>query len=79
MSKELADRKAVVFGHDIVGHAIRNPALYRYVNGQTGVKVVPAGMDQQFRHLMHDRKADFWARFPFMTDDEMKVELTAHG
>ena len=38
-----------------------------------------AGMNKQFRHLMHDRKADFWARFPFMTDGEMKVELTAHG
>ncbi len=80
LASALADVNATVYGHDIAGHSYRNPTLYRYNgNNMTGTKVAPPGMDKAFRHLMHDRHSDFWARFPFMTDGAIKAEVAAHG
>jgi hypothetical protein len=65
------------FGHPSVGHSFRNPQVRRYPSskGETGETVAPASKIAPWLKAMADPKNDLWARFPFMTPEEIAAEL----
>ena len=83
LAAELIDMQAVVFGHNDPGHTTTNPHLYRYEGTKPGMPVAPPGLEKAFNRLIKAESIDakpkgntaFWARAPFMTDDEIKAEL----
>jgi hypothetical protein len=79
----LRDIDAVVFGHDNVGHTVTNANIYRYSGGGLGVPVAPTGKFTAFDRMLKAESIDqkpkgntaFWARIPFMTQDEIRAEV----
>jgi hypothetical protein len=86
LANELSDIDAVVFAHDNAGHTATNPNVYRYSGNKPGVPVAPAGMFHSFDVLLKAESIDkkpkgntaFWARMPFMTDDEIAAEVKGY-
>ncbi len=68
----LSDLLAGVYGHEDVGHSFCNPRV-RYFPGHK--TVAPDGLVSNWVKAIGNEKGDFWMRFPFMTDDEIKDEL----
>jgi hypothetical protein len=79
----LRDIEAVVFGHHNVGHATTNANIYRYSGDGRGTAVAPTGKFTAFDRMLKAESLDqnprrnnaFWARFPFMTSDEIRAEV----
>jgi len=79
----LRDIEAVVFGHHNVGHTTTNANIYRYCGDGRGVAVAPTGKFTAFDRMLKVESIDqnprrntaFWARFPFMTPDEIRAEV----
>lgn len=67
-----------VLGHPTRGHSFRNPLVRRYPSnrGETGQTVCPDGMFADWLHAM-ERRAEFWAKMPFMTQDEIAAAVSA--
>jgi hypothetical protein len=61
-----------VYGHLSAGHAFTNPQVRAFPGG---TRVAPEGLIKQWIKAIGDQKGDFWIRFPFMTDEEIKQEL----
>lgn len=86
LAAELSDMEAVVYAHDNAGHTTTNPNIYRYTGNKPGVAVAPAGMFHSFNVLLKTECLDkkpkgnsaFWARVPFMTDDEIAAEVKSY-
>jgi hypothetical protein len=86
LANELADMQAEVYGHDNDGHTTTNPNIYRYCGSRPGVPLAPPGMHHAFDVLLKaesiDRKPKgntaFWARMPFMTDEEIADEVSGY-
>lgn len=69
----LADRQAVVFAHSVFGDSVTNPSVVRFPGG---TPVCPPGRrDDWHRRLL---TSNLWARFPFMTPDEIVADLDGH-
>ncbi len=86
LAAELSDMQAEVFGHSKAGHCATNPYIYRFVGSQPGVPLAPAGMFHKFDTLLKAECLDtkprhnnaFWARIPFMRDDEIAAEVKGY-
>lgn len=67
---------AIVYGHDRSGHAYMNPYVTRFRGG--GYVIAPN--DRLFgRWRRALATSDLWARFPFMTDQDLRQNLTGAG
>lgn len=73
LATALSDLNATVYSHASVGHSFRNPMVRKFPGG---TKVCPDGMVPAWRRAFADERNDLWIRFPFMTDDEIRAELT---
>lgn len=79
----LGDINATVFGHHNVGHTTTNANIYRYSADGRGHPVAPPGKFAIFDRMLKTESIDqnprrnnaFWARFPFMTPDEIRAEV----
>ncbi len=86
LASELIDMQAVVYAHDTIGHTATNPNIYRFCGNKPPVPLAPAGMYNSFYTLIKaeclDKKPKsntaFWARLPFMTDDEIAAEVKSY-
>ena len=83
LALELSDMQATVFAHETAGHTTTNPYVYRFSGNKPPEAVAPSGMFQSFYKLLKAECIDtkprgnsaFWARMPFMTDDEIRAEV----
>lgn len=66
-----------VFGHKVLGHAFRNPIVRHYPNSGSvsGAQTCPEGQGTAWRAALADSGSTLWARFPFMTTEEVAAEL----
>jgi hypothetical protein len=69
----LADIDAVVFAHPVFGDSVNNPAVVRFPGGQ---RVHPPGRFREWTGRL--RTSNLWARFPFMTAEEIVADLDGH-
>jgi len=83
LANALSDVEATVYAHHDAGHTATNPHLYRYCGSGLGKLVAPPDKTKEFNRLLKteclDHKAKggsaFWARVPFMDDDEIAAEV----
>lgn len=73
LAAKLSDISATVYSHAMAGHSFRNPAVRRFPGG---TRVCPEGMVAPWVRAFNDRQNDLWIRFAFMTEDEIRAELT---
>jgi hypothetical protein len=73
LADALSDLDATVYSHASVGHAFRNPMVRKFPGG---TRVCPDGMVTAWLRAFADQKNDLWIRFPFMSDDEIRAELS---
>lgn len=66
-----------VLGHTSPGHSFMNPQVrvFPASYGVDGVSLVPAGRLKAWNAAMLNPKKNFWARFPFMSEDEILAEI----
>lgn len=66
-----------VYGHKVLGHAFMNPIVRHYPNIGTGNGAItcPEGKASAWIRAFNNPKSTLWARFPFMTQDEVAAEL----
>jgi hypothetical protein len=69
----LADIEAVVFAHPVFGDSVNNPAVVRFPGG---ARVHPQGRFGEWATRL--RVSNLWARFPFMTAEEIVADLDGH-
>ncbi|MBR0657150.1 hypothetical protein [Plastoroseomonas arctica] len=64
-----------VFAHRQARHSYRNPLVYRFPShhGAGGEPVHP--IDDAWRHAMAHERNLIWAKFPFMTPEEIKQAI----
>jgi hypothetical protein len=86
LANELNDMQATVIAHETAGHTTTNPYVYRFVSNRPPVAIAPPGQLRAFTKLLKAESIDakprgnnaFWARMPFMTDDEIKDEVDGY-
>jgi hypothetical protein len=66
-----------VHGHLSPGHTFANPQYRRYPNagGETGFTVAPPKKVAGWVKAIRNQRNTLWARYPFMTPDEIEAEL----
>lgn len=66
-----------VLGHTSAGHSFMNPQvrIFPGSNGLDGVSPIPPGRVKAWNAAMMSQKGNLWARFPFMSDDEIAGEV----
>lgn len=76
LAGKLAGLNAVVYGHTSARHTYANPDTTVYPGGNW---VVPRSslLWKNWNADILDQSNDLWARFPFMTADELAAELSA--
>lgn len=77
LADELSDLNPWVYAHvPPPGHTFTNANVVYYPGGNW---VIEKGhrLWRDWYHDMHSEKNDLWARFPFMTQDEIEAELEA--
>lgn len=87
LANELTDMQATVYAHENAGHTTTNPYVYRFSGNQPPVAVAPPGKLRAFTKLLKTESIDakprgntaFWARMPFMTDDEIDSEVSGYA
>ena len=83
LATALNSTDAAVFGHDRIGHSFANPYVTIFQPGSPGRYVVEPGSTNwkawakavRAGNSLHPARDNFWARFPFMSEDEIKAEL----
>ncbi len=72
-----ASHGMAVFGHPVLGHSFRNPMVRRFPSsrGETGETVAPAGQFSAWARAMAN--TTLWARFAFLTPQEINAEVEA--
>jgi len=73
LQESLADIGAVVFAHPVFGDSVSNPAVVRFPGGE---RVHPHGRFSEWSGRL--RTSNLWARFPFMTAEEIVADLDGH-
>jgi len=68
-----------VIGHPVKGHAFRNAAVRQFPSsrGETGEWVPPVGEYEAWKRAM--AHTSLWARFPFMSPEEIREEVRAYA
>ena len=87
LAGELTDMQVTVYAHETAGHTTTNPYVYRFTGNKPGVAVAPAGKLKAFNKLLKAESIDakprsntaFWARMPFMTDQEISSEVGGYS
>jgi hypothetical protein len=77
LAEELADVGGVVYAHlPPPGHSFTNPMLVSYPGGEW---VIPRShrLYREWCHHLKDERGDLFARFAFMTEEELEGELEA--
>ncbi|WP_376098805.1 hypothetical protein ACE7GA_09480 [Roseomonas sp. CCTCC AB2023176] len=67
-----------VYGHSLPGHSTRNPTVRVYPSGggEVGFTLAPPRKIPQWIHAIRDDlRSTLWARFPFMTQEQIEAEL----
>ncbi|MFT8242492.1 hypothetical protein [Roseomonas sp. BN140053] len=66
-----------VYGHAVPGHSFDNAVVRRFpsANGLAGYRVCPDGRVDAWKAALKNHKTMFWARFPFMTAEEIEAEI----
>lgn len=79
LSQDLADKRITVYGHlPPKGHTFQNACMLRYPGGDWVVPRTSPLWGDWYRDF-HSLGNDLWARFPWMTQDQIEAELTAPG
>ncbi len=73
IANKLSDLSVTVFSHAVDGHSFRNPVVRRFPGG---TRVAPPDRVQAWLDAFKDESDDLWMRFPFMTDGEIRAELS---
>lgn len=73
LQARLADIDAVVFAHPVFGDSVTNPAVVRFPGG---ARVHPHGRFGEWTARL--RTSNLWARYPFMTAEEIVADLDGH-
>ncbi|UFN47640.1 hypothetical protein LPC08_16685 [Roseomonas sp. OT10] len=75
--KAWANTGMEVYGHATPGHSYTNAPVRRFpnANGLVGYQVCPPGKGPAWTKALRNEKSMFWARFPFMTPEEIEAEL----
>lgn len=70
-----ANHGMAVFGHPVLGHSFRNAMVRRFPSsrGETGETVAPPGQYDAWRRAMAN--TTLWARFAFLTPEEIRAEV----
>jgi hypothetical protein len=79
LSEDLAGKNATVYAHvPPPGHSFTNANVVSYPGGEF---VVPRSSPlwKDWYKDMHAEHNELWARFPFMTQEELEAELSAPG
>jgi hypothetical protein len=73
LQEALNDIGAVVFAHPVLGDSVSNAAVVRYPGSE---RVHPHGRYAEWAARL--RTSGLWARFPFMTAEEIVADLDGH-
>lgn len=72
---KLMDYRYTVWGHTCVGHSYTNPYVTYFPNLRSPYLIDPQGpLWTKWRKLIKG-KSDVWARFPFMSQADLEVEV----